>query len=105
MRGFLPPQRASSPGDPGSSTARCALGWWKLLVAYSKVVGVGWGSCMDAFGEWEQNTDTMEEGDRSEIVPQPVRHGFNAALLIGLTVRFGDGLRRWAKEQAVPFLP
>jgi hypothetical protein len=36
---------------------------------------------------------------------QYVDHSFNAALLIGLTVRFGDGLRRWAKEQAVPFPP
>jgi hypothetical protein len=36
---------------------------------------------------------------------QYVDHSFNAALLIGLAVRFRDGLRRWAKEQAVPFLP
>jgi hypothetical protein len=39
---------------------------------------------MDAFESWGQNTNTMEEGDRSEIFPsQHVDHGFYAALLIG----------------------
>ena len=31
------------------------------------------GSGMDAFESWGQNTNTMEEGDRSEIRPEPVR--------------------------------
>ena len=39
---------------------------------------------MDAFDARGQNTNTMEEGDRSEIfLSQHVDHGFYAALLIG----------------------
>jgi hypothetical protein len=41
-------------------------------------------SGMDAFEGRDQNTDTMEEGDRSRIdLSQHVDHSFNAALLIG----------------------
>ena len=62
-------------------------------------------SCMDAFVVRDQNTNTMEEGDRSEndlsqyvdhaSTPHPDRQNREVPGV----------LRRWAKEQAVPFLP
>jgi|KBSMisStaDraftv2_1062788.scaffolds.fasta_scaffold2267964_1 transketolase N-terminal domain/subunit len=69
----------------------------------SKVVCIELLSCMDALQATYQNTNTMEEGNRSEIVlSQHVNHGFYAALLIGRIVRLGKVSDAGPKSKRCP---